>query len=89
MFPHATLVGLDTSARSIAAAQQHYGSERASFTTGALDSDVFDLVYSNGTFHHIEPRDRAGVLKDIIASVRPGVCSHCGKTTPGIPARVS
>ena len=57
MFPQATLVGLDTSARSIAAAQQHYGSERASFTTGALDSDVFDLVYSNGTFHHIEPRD--------------------------------
>jgi trans-aconitate methyltransferase len=72
VFPQAALVGLDTSARSIAAAQQRYGNARASFTTGALDPDAFDLAYSNGTFHHIDPRERPAVLQHIFTAVRPG-----------------
>jgi len=74
VFPSASLVGVDTSAGAIQRAQQLYGSARASFTTDIRDIPAasVDVVYSNGTFHHIEPDEREAIVRGIKASLRPG-----------------
>jgi SAM-dependent methyltransferase len=66
-FPDASVVGVDTSARTIDSARQRYGSQRSEFTAdaGAVSSHSVQLVYSNGTFHHIEPQDRLQQMKTI------------------------
>jgi trans-aconitate methyltransferase len=74
LFPDAVLVGVDTSTGAIHRAQQLYGSQRASFTTAVRDVPAasIELVYSNGTFHHIEPADREEVVQAIRATLKPG-----------------
>jgi SAM-dependent methyltransferase len=73
-FPNATVIGVDTSARAIQWAQEHYGRDRVMFTTPASADRIgrIDLVYSNGTFHHIDPRDREAVVRRIFGWLRPG-----------------
>jgi trans-aconitate methyltransferase len=73
-FPDAALVGVDASAGAIERARQLYGSDRASFTTDLGDTAAasIDLVYSNGTFHHIEPEDREAIVRQIRATLKPG-----------------
>jgi SAM-dependent methyltransferase len=73
-FPEARIIGVDTSAGALEAARRRYGSERAEFV--ASDADLppgsVDIVYSNGTFHHIEPHDRQREVKRIVKWLAPG-----------------
>jgi trans-aconitate methyltransferase len=73
-FPGATIIGVDTSAAAIRWAQEHYGAEDVQFMTpDAADRlGQVDLVYSNGTFHHIPPSERRAILQKIFHWVAPG-----------------
>jgi len=59
-----SVVGIEVSDRSIKAACDTYGSARAQFFL-AQDYDPagdIDLLFCNGVFHHILPKDRAAII---------------------------
>ena len=69
-----SVIGLDVSARSLELAKQwHSGSgcRFLGFADHVPRADV-DLVYSNGTFHHIPVAERASCVEYIRNSLRPG-----------------
>ena len=74
-FPGARILGVDTSPESIAIARkmsipgvdfQVISDNGADFPNGE-----FDIIYSNGTFHHIHPRSRLKVLTNLRLSLDP------------------
>ncbi|MCP5521029.1 MAG: methyltransferase domain-containing protein [Verrucomicrobiales bacterium] len=70
------VVGVDVSEESLAVARERHGGEGRSFLLPA-DARVdaahpFDLVYTNGVFHHIEPADRPAAVRWIAERLRPG-----------------
>lgn len=73
-FEGAHVVGVDVSAGALEHARQHHGSTDVSF----FDVDsfeapaTFDLCYSNGAFHHIDPGQRPRVLRRLWELLRPG-----------------
>jgi len=73
-FPGAQVVGIDTSARALAYAEEHFASRNIRFETVAdfRARDEFDLCYTNGVFHHIEPAERPGALGAIRGALQPG-----------------
>jgi SAM-dependent methyltransferase len=73
-FPRCRVIGLDTAARAIESAREHYGGERAEFhcTDGFAGGPDADLVYCNGVFHHIEVADRPGEVRRIHDWMAPG-----------------
>lgn len=68
------VVGVDVSSRSLEVATRLYGSSRATFLPAATyrHAGVADLVYCNGTFHHIPVNDREGVVGYMAEVLRPG-----------------
>jgi SAM-dependent methyltransferase len=75
-FPGARLSAIDSSPKSIEAARAQAvpgaeyfvsESERLPFADGA-----FDLVYSNGTFHHIDHGAHAALFAELRRVLRPG-----------------
>ena len=73
-FPQARIIGVDTSAGALDAARKRYGSANAEFMTSdsPLPCGSIDVVYSNGTFHHIDPRDRKREVERIVDWLSPG-----------------
>jgi SAM-dependent methyltransferase len=73
-FPEANIVGVDTSEASVQNAQERYGSARAQFAVdiGLVERDSVQIVYSNGTFHHISPSDRPREVQTILRCLTPG-----------------
>jgi SAM-dependent methyltransferase len=73
-FPHAGIVGVDTSENALDYAREHYGSDRVRFESlGQLPQEGdFDLCYVNGVFHHIDPQSRAGAVQNIHRVLRSG-----------------
>ena len=73
-FPSARLVGVDTAAPAIAHARATRGSERIAFATvdELAPEGNFDLAYTNGVFHHIEPRQRPAAARRILQCLKPG-----------------
>jgi trans-aconitate methyltransferase len=67
------IVGVDVSDKSIDRARQTCP-ESAQFTVLSeyRPSQAFDLVFSNGVFHHIPPSERGAALGLIKESLRPG-----------------
>lgn len=70
------VVGVDVSEESLAVARERHTGEGRRFR---LPSDLpahpdepFDLAYTNGVFHHIEPADRPAVLRWIAERLGPG-----------------
>ena len=64
-FPAAAVVGIDTSADALRRAEAAYGSARVRFepVDGFSGDASFDLCYTNGVFHHIQPGQRAGAIR--------------------------
>ncbi len=69
VFPDAAICGVDSSAESIRAAREkgpadvqfvHSEGGELPFPDGA-----FDLIYSNGTFHHLEPVHRGPFIREL------------------------
>jgi SAM-dependent methyltransferase len=73
-FPHAQIVGVDTSKAAIAYTQAHYGSSSRDFH--ALEElpglGHFHLCYVNGVSHHIRPEDRLAAPLMIRDTLKPG-----------------
>jgi len=70
----ASVVGVDVSERSIALARENHGSDRIQFSPirEYTPDASLDLVYCNGVFHHIPPKERAASLDFVRRSLRPG-----------------
>ena len=68
------VVGTDLSLESLARARARLGGDGFEFLSAEeVPTGVgFDLVYSNGTFHHIPPAERLGLLRRIHSWLRPG-----------------
>ena len=69
-----SVVGIDTSERSLEVARSTFGSSKAQFC-GLSEYDArgsADLVFCNGVFHHIPPPDRAAAVEYIYRCLKPG-----------------
>ena len=68
------VVGVDSSAKSLELARSGYGAARAEFwaVEQYRPTAQLDLVYCNGVFHHIPPKQRPAALDFIWRSLRPG-----------------
>jgi SAM-dependent methyltransferase len=69
-----SVVGIDTSGRSLEVARNTLGSPKVRFL-GLSEYDAqgkADLVFCNGVFHHIPPSDRAASVEYIYRCLRPG-----------------
>jgi len=73
-FPGAEVVGLDTAEKALAHAEKTFGSPHISFglVQTFSETNVFDLCYVNGVFHHIQPRERLGVVEMIYKTLVRG-----------------
>jgi len=69
-----TILGVDTSARSIERATGTHAGPGISFSTidGYVPTGDFDLVYTNGVFHHIPPAERPKAFGFLRDSLRTG-----------------
>jgi SAM-dependent methyltransferase len=69
-----SVVGADTSGRSLDLARATRGGEHSRFVdlTEYEPHEAQDLVYCNGVFHHIPPAERPAVMNYIWRSLRPG-----------------
>lgn len=75
-FPHSAICGVDTSGESIVTAQK-LGLEGVEFSVaddGRLpyENEKFDLLYSNGTFHHIPHVDHEATLLELKRVLKKG-----------------
>lgn len=82
-----SVVGVDTSERSLAAARQSCKSAAARFALAGeyRPSADLDLVYCNGVFHHIPPEQRGECLRFIHDSLRPGGLFSLWENNPWNP----
>jgi len=69
-----SVLGVDVSPRSVEAARQNYGSERARFVPLAeyQPAGKIDLAFCNGVFHHIPIAERVAAIRYMQRSLRPG-----------------
>ena len=69
-----SLLGVDISESSLTIARSVTTDKRAEFSV--LDQyhpdGHFDLVFTNGVFHHIPPSERSGAFDHIFRALRPG-----------------
>jgi len=69
-----SVLGIDVSAKLLDVAKQHCNTTQAQFQL--LDefqpSGQIDVVYCNGVFHHIPPRERPAIVNYVHHSLRPG-----------------
>lgn len=67
-------VGTDQSPKSLEVARREHGSESTQFFLFDEYQPYahFDLVFCNGVFHHIPPKDRVPAIEYILGSLRPG-----------------
>lgn len=74
LFPSAHVVGVDVSEKALAYAERRYRSPHVSFIhVQALEAtEVFDLCYTNGVFHHIPPEERPAVVETIYRALIRG-----------------
>jgi len=82
-----SVIGLDISSRSLEVARQRHASNGCRFVRFADYAPVAetDLVYSNGTFHHIPPVERPGCVKYIRDCLRPGGLFSLWENNPWNP----
>ena len=75
-FPDATIVGVDTAVNAIQFAQKNFAAASKNihfFPLSELaDLEFFDLCYTNGVFHHIEPHHRTETGRFIYRILNPG-----------------
>ncbi len=73
-FPSSIIFGSDIAEQALAIARRNYPDPRFRWVhdLAGIPPATIDLVYCNGVFHHIEPRERDSVLSRIGQLIRPG-----------------
>jgi SAM-dependent methyltransferase len=73
-FPAARLLGLEVSPASIRQAHERWAGDNTAFSLVGdyRPEPCHDVVYCNGVFHHIPPKERPAALARIVAMLRPG-----------------
>ena len=68
------LLGVDVSTKSLEVAERSFGSARVRFCLNDhyRPDETFDLVFSNGVFHHIPVAERPGAVDYVRRSLRLG-----------------
>jgi len=66
-FPEALVEGYEPSRELVSVAKALYGRQGALFMSKLeeINTNQYDLVYTNGVFHHIKPENRPAILKQI------------------------
>ncbi len=69
-----SVLGLDTSARSLDVAKRTYGSKRTQFLLFSQyePSEQIDVAFCNGVFHHIPLDERPAAVNYVYRSLQPG-----------------
>jgi SAM-dependent methyltransferase len=69
-----SVVGIDTSGRSLEVARNKFGSAKVKFcNSGEYEARrEADLIFCNGVFHHIPPPDRAASVDYLYRCLKPG-----------------
>jgi len=82
-----SLVGVDSSAKSIEIASATHSSDKARFYRFSeyAPSGEVDLVFCNGVFHHIPPPDRPEALDYIFRTLRSGALFSFWENNPWNP----
>ena len=70
-WPEAEYVGYDPSKASLKVAKMSYAQPRTTWSTDLDNLSPFDLVLTNGVFHHIPPRDRTAAFAMVTAALKP------------------
>jgi SAM-dependent methyltransferase len=68
------VIGLDVSDGELAIARTNTANPDVTFATvaGAVADASIDIIYCNGTFHHIPPKDRPDVVRFLFDALKPG-----------------
>lgn len=87
MNQESSLIGVDTSGKSLELANRKYAGERASFRSIAQyePRGELDLAYCSGVFHHIPVAERTSALDYIWRSLRPGGIFSLWENNPWNP----
>jgi len=82
-----SVLGVDTSPKSLEVARRTYDSERTEFLLLGQyrPSGQLDLAFSNGVFHHIPPAERAQAVNYVYRSLRPGGLFSLWENNPWNP----
>jgi ubiquinone/menaquinone biosynthesis C-methylase UbiE len=73
--PKAELVGIDPSSESIKEAKENFPGINFDVLEGTrlpYSDNVFDVAFAAGVFHHIDFKDHALYVKELVRVVRPG-----------------
>lgn len=81
------VIGIDPSMRSIEVARREFGSKRIQFLPihEFEPENQADLVYCNGVFHHIPPKERGSALQLLHRALRPGGVFSLWENNPWNP----
>jgi SAM-dependent methyltransferase len=69
-----SVTGVDVSEGLLNIARSRYEGPKVRFVqlNDWSESGAFDLVFTNGVFHHIPPHERPGALARVMSALRPG-----------------
>jgi len=91
-FPTASLDGVDSSAASLDAARAlNVSDARFHFSEGPtlpFEDETFDVIYSNGTFHHIDHAEHPAVFRELARVLRRGGHAFVFENNPLNPLTV-
>lgn len=75
-FPKAKIFGIDTSEKSIETARKQQSEDIVFLVVKSailpFEDNYFDLIYSNGTFHHIDHEKHIMILKELLRILKKG-----------------
>jgi len=70
-WPDAEYVGYDPSSTSLEVAKLRHTQPRTNWLANTTNLGLFDLILTNGVFHHIQPDNRAAAFEVVKAAMKP------------------
>lgn len=70
-WPDAEYLGYDPSAASLEVAKLRHAQPRTTWSASSANLGQFDLILTNGVFHHIPPHNRAAAFEVVKAAMKP------------------